>query len=145
MANIATVFKDEISRLSRKEVRSETDKLKKSAAQYKSEIASLKRRIDALEKQVTRLTKVFSSSAEPKETSEISTRSRFTAKGFKTLRQRLGLTAEVLAELLDVSPATIYSWEVGKSKPRDAQMEKIIVLRGMGKKDVAAILKRLTE
>ena len=145
MANIATIFKEEISRLSRKEVRSETEILKKSSAQFKSEIASLKRRVDSLEKQVTRLTKVISSSAEPKETSEINTQSRFTAKGFKTLRQRLGLTAEVLAGLLDVSPATIYSWEVGKSKPRDAQMEKIIVLRGMGKKDVAAILKRLTE
>lgn len=145
MANIATIFKEEISRLSRKEVRSETEILKKSSAQYKSEIASLKRRVDVLEKQLTRLTKVISSSAEPKETSETSTRSRFTAKGFKTLRQRLGLTAEVLAGLLDVSPATIYGWEVGKSKPRDTQMEKIIVLRGMGKKDVAAILKRLTE
>ena len=145
MANIATIFKEEISRLSRKEVRIETEILKKSSAQYKSEIASLKRRVDVLEKQLTRLTKVISSSAEPKETSETSTRSRFTAKGFKTLRQRLGLTAEVLAGLLDVSPATIYGWEVGKSKPRDTQMEKIIVLRGMGKKDVAAILKRLTE
>ena len=145
MANIATVFKEEISRLSRKEVRSETDSLKKSSAQYRSEIASLKRRVDALEKQVTRITKAISSPAEPKATSENKTRFRFTAKGFKTLRQRLGLTAEVLAGLLDVSPATIYSWEVGKSKPRDAQMEKIIVLRAMGKKDVAAILKRLTE
>ena len=145
MANIATVFKDEISRLSRKEVRSETDNLKKSSAQYRSEIASLKRRLDVLEKQVARLTKIITSPVEPKGVPEISTRSRFTAKGFKTLRLRLGLTAEVLAGLLDVSPATVYSWEVGKSKPRDAQMVKIIALRGMGKKDVAAILKRLTE
>lgn len=145
MANIATVFKEEISRLSRKEVRSETDNLKKSSAQYRSEIASLKRRLDVLEKQVTRLTKLISSPVEHKETSENNTRSRFTAKGFKTLRLRLGLTAEVLAGLLDVSPATIYGWEVGKSKPRDTQMVKIIALRKMGKKDVAAILKRLTE
>lgn len=145
MSNLATVFKEEISRLSRKEVRTETDNLKKSSAQYRSEIASLKRRLDVLEKQVTRLSKVIASPVEPKGVPEIRTRSRFTAKGFKTLRLRLGLTAEVLAGLLDVSPATIYSWEVGKSKPRDAQMEKIIALRGMGKKDVAAILKRLNE
>ena len=143
MANIATVFKDEISRLSRKEVRSETDNLKKSSAQYRSDIASLKRRVDALEKQIARLTKVISSPAEVKAVSEGNTRARFTSKGFKTLRQRLGLTAEVLAGMLDVSVATIYGWEAGKSKPREAQLVKIIALRGMGKKDVAAILKRL--
>ena len=145
MANIATVFKEEISRLSRKEVRNETDNLKKSSAQYRSEIASLKRRVDALEKQVTRLTKKMSSPAEQNETPTVSAKSRFTANGFKTLRERLGLTAEVMAGLLDVSPATIYGWEAGKSKPRDAQLVKIIALRKLGKKDVAAILKRLTE
>lgn len=145
MANIATVLKDEISRLSRKEVRSETDSLKKSSAQYRSDIASLKRRVDALEKQVARLAKLISSSDEVKEVSDGNTRARFTAKGFRTLRQRLGLTAEVLAGLLDVSVATIYGWEAGKSKPREAQLVKIIALRGMGKKDVATILKRLTE
>jgi DNA-binding transcriptional regulator YiaG len=142
MANIATVFKDEISRLSRKEVRSETDNLKKSSAQYRSDIASLKRRVDALERHVSRLTKIISAPTEVKEVSEGNARARFTAKGFKTLRQRLGLTAEVLAGLLDVSVATIYGWEAGKSKPRDTQLVKIIALRGMGKKDVAAILKR---
>ena len=145
MANIATVFKEEISRLSRKEVRSETDNLKKSSTQYRSEIAALKRRVDALEKQLSRLTKLVSTPSEVAPSSEVKTRARFTAKGFKTLRLRLGLTAELLASLLDVSPATIYGWEAGKSKPREAQLVKIVALREMGKKDVAAILKKLSE
>lgn len=145
MANIATVFKEEISRLSRKEVRSETDNLKKSSAQYRSDIASLKRRVDALEKQLSRITKLVSKPSEVTSSSEVKTRARFTAKGFKTLRLRLGLTAEVLAGLLDVSAATIYGWEAGKSKPREAQLVKIVALREMGKKDVAAILKKLSE
>jgi DNA-binding transcriptional regulator YiaG len=144
MANIATVFKEEISRLSRKEVRGATDNLKKSSAQYRSDIAALRRRVDALEKQLSRLTKLASTPSEVISSSEVKTRVRFTAKGFKTLRLRLGLTAEVLAGLLDVSPATIYGWEAGKSKPRESQLVKIIALRGMGKKDVVAILNRLT-
>jgi len=145
MANIATVFKEEISRLSRKEVRGETDNLKKSSAQYRSDIASLKRRVDAIEKQLSRLTKQVSTPSEVTSSSEEKTRARFTAKGFRTLRQRLGLTAEVLAGLLDVSTATICGWEAGNSKPREAQLVKIIALRGMGKNDVAAILKRLSD
>ena len=145
MANIATVFKEEISRLSRKEVRGETDNLKKSSAQHRSDIASLKRRVDALEKQLSRLTKQVSTQVDVTSTPDVKTRTRFTAKGFKTLRLRLGLTAEVLAGLLDVSAATIYGWEAGKSKPREAQLVKIVALREMGKKDVAAILKKLSE
>jgi len=143
MANIATVFKEEISRLSRKEVRSETDNLKKSSTQYRSEIAALKRRVGALEKQVSRLAKIVSVPTVVSSSTETKSKARFTAKGFKTLRQRLGLSAEVLAGLLDVSAATIYGWEAGKSKPREAQLVKIITLRGMGKKDVAAIIKNL--
>ena len=57
MPNIASVLKEEIARVARKEVRSETENLKKASAQYRSEIATLKRRVTALEQQVTRLGK----------------------------------------------------------------------------------------
>ncbi|MFA6119827.1 MAG: helix-turn-helix transcriptional regulator [Sideroxydans sp.] len=145
MSNIATLFKEEISRLSRKEVRSETDNLKKSSSQYRTDIASLKRRVDANEKQLSRLTKQISTQIDVSSNSDVKTRARFTAKGFKTLRLRLGLTADVLAGLLGVSSVTIYGWEAGKSKPREAQLVKIVALREMGKKDVAAILQRLSD
>jgi hypothetical protein len=38
--NIASVLKEEIARVARKEVRSETENLKKASAQYRSEIAT---------------------------------------------------------------------------------------------------------
>jgi len=41
MLNIASVLKDEISRISRKEMRRETSSLKKSSAAHRSEIAAL--------------------------------------------------------------------------------------------------------
>jgi hypothetical protein len=54
MPNIATVLKAEIARVARKELRGETEALKKSNSQYRSQIADLKRRIGALEKLVKR-------------------------------------------------------------------------------------------
>ena len=45
MPNIASVLKDEILRLARKEVRSELEGLKKASGQYRSDIASLKRQV----------------------------------------------------------------------------------------------------
>lgn len=143
MANIASVLKEEIIRLARKELRSETEKLKKASAQYRSEIAALKRRSVALEQQVSRLEKDAKKNVVVKTNPEVATKARFTAKGFKTLRHRLGLTAEVIAALLGVSAQTIYNWEAGNSSPREQQMVRIVMLRGMGKREVDAILANL--
>ncbi|OIR08827.1 helix-turn-helix protein [mine drainage metagenome] len=140
MANVASVLKEEIIRLARKELRSETEKLKKASAQYRSEIAALKRQSAALEQQVSRLEKSATKNIEVKSSPEEATKARFTSKGFKTLRKRLGLTAEVIAALLGVSAQTIYNWEAGNSSPRAQQMVRIVMLRGMGKREVEAIL-----
>ena len=55
MPNIATVFKAEIARLARKEVRGDSEGLKKAVAAQRADIASLKRRIQTLEAMVKRL------------------------------------------------------------------------------------------
>ena len=48
MPNIASILKSEISRVARKELRGETQALKKSNAQYRTQIAELRRRLQAL-------------------------------------------------------------------------------------------------
>ncbi len=48
MPNIASVLKEEISRIARKEVRVETEALKKASGRYRSEIAALKRQVQQL-------------------------------------------------------------------------------------------------
>ena len=44
MPNIASVFKDEIVRVARKEIRNELAALKKASTTHRAEIAALKRR-----------------------------------------------------------------------------------------------------
>jgi DNA-binding transcriptional regulator YiaG len=143
MANIASVLKEEVVRLARKEVRREVAGLKKASVQYRSDIAVLKRRVVTLEQQMSRLGKATTQNAGVKAESDSETKVRFVAKGFKSLRQRLGLTAEVIGALLDVSAQSIYSWESGKSSPRKQQLPKIAMLRGMSKREVSAILEKL--
>jgi DNA-binding transcriptional regulator YiaG len=141
MANIASVLKEEITRLARREIRQETEALKKASAQYRSEIAALKRHTTKLEKQVTRLEKSIAKQKpvdEPKP--DVASNVRFTAKGFKTLRQRLEISAADTGRLLGVSGQTIYSWETGSSSPRKHQLPNIGILRGLGKKEVKALL-----
>jgi len=143
LANIESVLKEEITRLARKEIRRETEGLKKASVQYRTEIAALKRRTASLEQQLSQLEKSASRNTVAKVNPEVATKARFTSNGFKSLRLRLGLTAEAIGTLLGVSAQTIYNWEAGNTSPREQQMVRIVMLRGMGKRDVDAILQKL--
>ena len=145
MPNIASVLKEEVIRLARKELRSETEGLKKASAQYRSDIAGLKRRVAALEKQASRFEKKAAGKATPQAADDATTRIRFSAKGLVTQRQRLGLSAADMGVLLSVSAQTIYNWEAGKSKPRQQQLIAIATLRGMGKRKAKAKLEELAQ
>ncbi|HKB60055.1 MAG TPA: helix-turn-helix transcriptional regulator [Gallionellaceae bacterium] len=143
MANVASLLKEEITRLARKEIRSEIEGLRKASAHYRSDIAALKKRIAVLEQQVSRLGKAASRTTDVESNQEVSGKIRFSAKGFKTLRERLGLTASATGALLGVSGQTIYSWETGRSRPRKHHLERLAYLRKMSKRDVDAVIRQL--
>lgn len=139
MPNIASVLKSEIARIARKEVRAETQALKKSVTQYRGQIAQLKRRIQTLERQIKRHGRSGGRSAAPVEESDedAQARLRFSAKGLAAQRRRLGLSAAAVAKLLGVSALSVYKWESGKTRPRAKQLEAIATLRNMGKREAA--------
>ena len=145
MPNIATVLKEEIARVARKEVRSETLASKKTSAQYRTDIAALKRRVVALERQVGRLNRANARMARPAAADEPARKFRFSAKGLIAQRHRLGLSAAAVATLLGVSAQSVYKWEGGKARPRASQIAAIATLRGMTKRGVAARLSGLTD
>ena len=141
MPNIADALKAEIVRLARKELRATTDPLKKAVTAYRSEIATLKRRIDVLERQHKRTAKVITL-AEPAQEEDDGGQHRWRSAGFAKHRQRLGLSAADCGRLLGVSGLTVYKWESGQVRPRTGYMPAIAQLRGMGKREA---LKRLEE
>ena len=143
MSNIASVLKEEIVRLARKEIRTELEGLKKASTQYRSEIAALKRRVAVLEKVVARLNKGAAASRKSQATHDSEARIRFSAKGLATKRQKLGLSAADMGTLLGVSAQTIYNWESEKTRPRQAQLSSLALLRGLGKRQAAAKLQEM--
>lgn len=142
MPNIASLLKSEIQRVARKELRAETQPLKKSVAQYRSQIAQLKRRIQALEQLVRRQARGSGRAAAASEADadEGGPSLRFSAKGLATQRKRLGLSAASVAKILGVSALSVYKWESGKTRPRARQLEAIASLRKMGKREAQARL-----
>ncbi len=140
MPNIASVMKDEIVRLTRKEVRKEVEGLKKASAQYRSDIAALKRQVAVLERQVTKLEKNGPKKAAVEVESDTTTKFRFSDKRFSVQRQKLGLSAGEMGTLIGVSAQTIYNWEAEKSRPRQSQLAAIAATRKMGKREIKATL-----
>ncbi len=141
MPNIATILKDEILRLARKEVRTELEGLKKASARYRSEIAALKRSLSDLEKRQIRLEsgKVPRHSLGGTKEGE-NTLLRYSAKGLVKLRARLGLSGPDLGRLMGVSTQTIYNWESEKARPRADKIKALAELRTLGKRAIKARL-----
>ena len=144
MPNIASILKAEIARVARKEVRGELQSLKKAAASYRSEIAQLKRRAQALEQQLKRLGKGRGRGAPAEaDVEEEGPQLRFSAKGLASQRRRLGLSAEACGALVGATGQSVYKWESGKIRPRPRHLPAIAALRKMGKREAAARLAEL--
>ena len=141
MPNIAAVLKDEISRISRKEMRRETSSLKKSSTTYRFEIAALKRRVQELERQFRRVGREGQSS-QPAAANEdsISPGTRFSARSMAAQRKRLGLSAAECGLLIGASAQSIYNWEEGKARPRAQHLAAIFALRNLGRRQANEIL-----
>ena len=145
MPNIAVVLKSEISRVARKEVRAESLPLKKAITAHRSEIAALKRRAQLLEQQLKRLISVGQRLAPIVETEDTSTPRRFSAKGLKSQRRRLRLSAAQCGLLVGASAQSIYNWEEGKARPRAQHLPAIFALRNLGRREANARLEALKE
>jgi DNA-binding transcriptional regulator YiaG len=137
MSNFAAQLKTEISRIAKKETRTQAAVLKKAQATHRAEIADLKRRIASLEAVVRRLAKTSARPNTPPKEEDEPQGLRFRADGFASLRKKFGLSAVQMAQLLGVSNQSVYHWETGKSKPRAAQLQAIAAVRKLGKKEVA--------
>ena len=148
MPNIASILKEEISRVARKEVKAQTEQLKKASTGYRTQIAAMKRRLADLERQIKKQSKASMGQAAgsrrsdtPKGNSEPRAL-RFSAEGLAKQRLRLGLSAREVATLLGVSQLSVYKWEKGQARPRASQLAGISQLRGMGKREAAARLEQ---
>ena len=143
MANIAAALKEEITRLSRKESRSQVDPTKKATIRHRSEIAELKRQVAQLQRQVALLSRKTLGAPATVPADATGKPARFSAKGLRVQRERLGLFGDDFGRLLGVSAQSVYNWEQGKARPRAEQISKIAALRGIGKREAAARLERL--
>ena len=143
MPNIAAILKQEISRVARREVRSLTKSLHKASAQYRRDIADLKRRNSKAQAEIARLERLNGHALPLKTTEADGANVRFSVKGVKSQRKRLGISAAEYGKLIGVTAATVYNWEHGTSKPRRIQLATLAGLRGLGMGEVKQRLEQM--
>ncbi len=147
MTQLAQVMRSEIQRLARKEVKAQTAPLKKALTEQKRAVASLKRENAELRRLVNSTSKKTIKSAKVQSAATQSTQTlegrRYSAKSLRSQRRRTGLSQADYATLLGVSTLTVSNWELEKTRPRQAQLEKIVSLRGLGRKEALRMLEEL--
>lgn len=144
MANVGKLLREEITKVSRREVRRHMGPARRLVAQHRHLIASLNRKIGQLERQVAQLSRRSAVAVKAQAGDEASgERIRFVAKGLQSHRNRLGLSAADFGKLIGVSANSVYAWESRKTTPRREQIRKIAALRKVGKRQAAKWLEKL--
>ena len=149
MANVAKVLKDEIVRISRKEVKATAGGIGKSQKALRKVVADLKKKVASLEKENKRLSagKTKQKAVPVKEQPEERAKAKFTGKGIRSLRARLGLSQTEFAKLAGVAEQSVYLWEKkeGPLKLRDKTKAAILSIRGLGAKEAKEKLEEAGE
>jgi len=143
MPNIGSLLREEITRLSRKETRGQIDSTRKATTQHRKDIAALKRQVATLERQIKVLARRSTAAAAGAASRAAGPpKIRFVAKGLKSQRERLGLSAGDFGRLVGVSAQSIYNWEGGQTRPRDEQVARLAQLRSIGKREAGQRLQQ---
>jgi DNA-binding transcriptional regulator YiaG len=145
MKNLTDALRAEITRLAKKEAKAQIGSLKSASAAYRREIAELKRTVRRLERRLRYVEGQERKRAENAPPAKLADGARFSAKGLKSHREKLGLSARDYGRLAGLSAQTIYGYERGESKPRPAQLAKLVSVRALGKREAErrlALLKR---
>ncbi|MFI8617227.1 helix-turn-helix domain-containing protein [Acidovorax sp. NPDC077693] len=148
MTAFSDAFRAEVLRMARKEIKGELGSLRKTVTAQRSEITALKRDVKDLVSQVKGLHKAAARQAAPGDAlaqdaeapARHGRRFLFKAQALAAKREKLGLSPQAMAALLEASTLSVARWEGGKAMPRAAQLERIQVVLKMGKREALAQL-----
>ena len=154
MPNLATLLKEEISKIVRKEVQNQVRELQKTVREQRDALARLEKQSGpakakaAAKPAATKPAATKSAAAKPAATKPAAAKVskapagdkrkqiRISPNTIKKHRKRLKLSQAELGELLNVSTNTVLRWEAGTSKPRSKHLSGLGQLRSMGLREV---------
>jgi DNA-binding transcriptional regulator YiaG len=139
MTSIAKLLKETIERTAKKQVRTETEALRKASVSYRKTITDLSTRLKQMERDLAAIRQQIASASSVSAQQELGNL-RFSAKGLQSLRNKLGISKTEYGRLLGVSGRTVGSWEKGMARPSAEQIRDIADIRNLGKREVRSRL-----
>ena len=144
MPDVASVLKQEIKRLARKEIVATTQPQSKQIQSLKASIRNLRDQVATLEKTLSKWSRETSSASSPSQAEAASDGAiRISPKSIKSHRRRLNLSQAQMAKLLGVSAVSVAFWESGRTSPQGKNRQAIAQLRQMGVREAKARLEDL--
>ena len=149
MKTFADSLKKEIARVTRKELKGELDALRKTCTTQRSDIASLKRELRALQGRLFRAERVTHKTAAvvmppapaptaPAARSPVGSLGSFNHEAFAEFRKGLGITQSEMERLVNASTLSVWKWETGKAQPRAGSLLRIQSAMKLGKRAAVA-------
>jgi DNA-binding transcriptional regulator YiaG len=147
MSTLAQTIKNEIRRISRREIGLALSKFRKDHIALKKRLAEQKSKLSVIEKENKELSKKLAAFSQYQRAEAGSTSKdgqvAIYARGIKSIRRRLGLSQINLATLVGMNRISIAHWEKksGKITIRKPEViKKLTELKGMKKREVVARL-----
>jgi len=142
MPNIATVLKQEIRRLARREARALVRPMKNALLRERRSVAALRARVASQGNEIERLQARMRAvgSMRPKVSEDTLKKTRWRRDTVRAIRMSLGLSQADFAQLVGVSANAVYQWESNRSSPQHKYRTVMLGLRGMGKRDARRLL-----
>ncbi len=135
MPSFANALKQEITRLARKEIRSETTATRRAVAQFRRDIAELKRLAKSMDRRLAALERSEKKRLPMPTTLDLAEGARFSPRSVRSHRKKIGFSQAEYATLVGVSALTIYNWESGRTRPRKEQLAALVAVRKLGKRE----------
>lgn len=147
MSNIAQALKDEIIRISHKEIKASVNPIHKANVNLKKMVSDLKKKIAFLESENKRLLKSAKIADEQVKnvSPEVAEKARLTSKSIYKLRAKLGLTQPSFAKLLGVSSQNVFALEhkEGRLRLRPKTLSNLLFVRDLGKREAKKKLEEI--
>jgi DNA-binding transcriptional regulator YiaG len=143
MSTLAQTIKDEIRRISRREIGRALSNFRRDHIALKKRLAEQKSKIYAIEKECKELSKKQATFVQDAHSEPEGEQVAVYARGIKSLRRRLGLSQSDLAKLVGMNRISISHWEKksGKITIIKPEVRKTLTeLKGMKKAEVATRL-----
>lgn len=141
MGRIETAFKEEITRLAKRQVRTMMAKHVAATRQLKKRVAELQDDVERLKRERAKeISRSKVATAAKSAAQEKPGQVRLSPDLIRKLRKKLNISQPELARLVKVSPAAVGFWETGKSNPRPDKKARIVALRSLGRRDVKRLL-----